>query len=168
MLYFQEPGKVERELETNVRQTMVKMLYSAAGDPPPEKRWNFLFGKEERFIDTAYLPDALPNWLSEHDVDVFAEAFERTGFRGGVNWYRNIDRNWELTYFLSGAKIQQPALFIAGEMDGVIAMYRGAFDRLEQSMPNLKKKVLIQGAGHWIQQERPREVNELLIRFLKV
>jgi len=146
---------------------MVRILYSASGDPPPEKRWNFLFSKEQRFIDTGYFPNTLPNWLTEKDVDFFTEAFERTGFRGGVNWYRNIDRNWELAPFLSGAKIHQPSLFIAGELDGVIAMSRGAFERLEKSMPNLKRKILIPGAGHWIQQERPQEVNDLLIRFLK-
>jgi len=167
ILYFQEPGKVERELEADVRETVVKFLYTLAGDPPPEKRWNFLFSKEQRFIDTGYLPAVLPNWLTEQDVDVFTEAFERTGFRGGVNWYRNIDRNWELAPFLSGAKIHQPSLFIAGELDGVIAMSRGAFERLEKSMPNLKQKILIPGAGHWVQQERPQEVNDLLIRFLK-
>jgi pimeloyl-ACP methyl ester carboxylesterase len=167
MLYFQEPGRVEKELEANIRETMIKTLYSASGDPPPEKRWNFLFSKEQKFIDTAFMPAVLPKWLTEKDIDVFTEAFERTGFRGGVNWYRNIDRNWELTPFLSGAKIQQPSLFIAGELDGVIAMSRGAFDHLEKNMPNLKQKILIPGAGHWIQQERPQEVNNLIIEFLK-
>jgi pimeloyl-ACP methyl ester carboxylesterase len=167
MLYFQEPGKVEREMERDVRETMIRILYSASGDPPLEKRCNFLFRKDQKFIDTGYLPAELPNWLAEKDIDVFTEAFKRTGFRGGVNWYRNIDRNWELTPFLSGAKIRQPSLFVAGELDGVIAMNRRAFDHLEKSMPNLKRKILIPGAGHWVQQERPQEVNELLIGFLK-
>jgi pimeloyl-ACP methyl ester carboxylesterase len=92
---------------------------------------------------------------------------KRTGFRGGLNRYRNIDRIWELTPFLSGAKIRQPSFFIAGELDGVITMYRQAFDSLEETMPGLRKKVLLSGAGHWIQQERPTEVNDLLIHFLK-
>jgi transposase-like protein len=78
----------------------------------------------------------------------------------------NIDRNWELTPFLSGAKIRQPSLFVAGEFDAVVTMYRQAFDSLEETMPGLTKKVLVPGAGHWIQQERPNEVNELLIEFL--
>ncbi len=72
-----------------------------------------------------------------------------------------------MTPFLSGARISQPSLFIAGELDGVITFSRGAFDRLEQTMPNLKAKVLIPGAGHWIQQERPQEVNDRIIQFLK-
>jgi len=167
ILYFQEPGRIEKELETDVRDAMLKFFYSASGDPPPEKRWKFLFGKDQRFIDTAYLPDAMPAWITEHDIDVFTEGFKRTGFRGAVNWYRNIDRNRELTPFLNGAKIHQPSLFIAGELDGVIAMSRPAFDNLERSVPGLKRKVLIPGAGHWVQQERPQEVNELLTEFLK-
>jgi pimeloyl-ACP methyl ester carboxylesterase len=73
---------------------------------------------------------------------------------------------WELTASLSGAKIRQPSLFVAGEHDAVITMYRHAFDRLEETMPNLTKKVLLAGAGHWIQQERPVEVNRLLLEFL--
>ena len=167
IVYFQEPGRVEKELEVDVRETMVKALYSLSGDPPPDKRWNFLFGKDQKFVDSVHMPDSLPDWLTEQDVEVFTEAFERTGFRGGVNWYRNIDRNWELTPFLSGAKIQQPSLFIAGELDGVITMSSRAFDNLEKNMPNLRKKVLIPGAGHWIQQERPQQVNDLIIEFLK-
>jgi len=165
-LYFQEPGKAEAELEKDVRNSMLTFLYSASGDPPREKRWRFLFDKSQRFIDTGFLPDALPAWLTEQALDVFSQEFKHTGFRGGLNWYRNIDRNWELTSFLNGAAIHQPALFVAGEFDGVIAMSRPAFDTLETSIPNLKRKVLIPGVGHWVQQERPREVNELLVEFL--
>lgn len=165
-LYFQEPGKAEKELQEDVRKTMLMFLYSASGDPPPDKRWRFRFSKSERFMDTGFLPDALPGWLTEQDIHVFTEEFERTGFRGGLNWYRNIDRNWEIMAFMSGAKIRQPAVFIAGELDGVITMYRSAFDNLETWVPNLKNRTLIPKAGHWIQQERPDEVNELLIEFL--
>ncbi len=122
-----------------------------------------------RDLSTPLLPriPCLPAWLTERDIDFYTEEFTRTGFRGGVNWYRNIDRNWEMTPFLSGAKIHQPALFIAGELDGVITFSRGAYDRMEASIPNLKQKVLLPGAGHWIQQERPLEVNDLMIQFLK-
>ena len=84
-----------------------------------------------------------------------------------LNWYRNIDRNWELTPFLNGAKLRQPALFIAGEFDGVVAMNRKAFNTMEITIPALRKKVLVPGAGHWIQQARPTEVDRLLIEFLK-
>jgi pimeloyl-ACP methyl ester carboxylesterase len=166
-LYFQEPGKAEHELEADVRKTMLFWLYSASGDAPPEKRWRFLFDKSERLLDTGTVPETLPAWSTEADLDFYTEEFKRTGFRGGLNWYRNIDRNWELTGFLSGAKIRQPSLFVAGEFDVVITMYRQGFDSLEEAMPGLRKKVLVPGAGYWIQQERPTEVNDLLIEFLK-
>ena len=141
-------------------------LYSASGDPPPEKRWRYLFGKSEKFLETGTLPETLPAWLTEQDINFFAGEFERTGFRGGLNWYRNFDRNWELTAFLTGAKLRQPTLFVAGELDPVITMYRDAFDAMEETVPNLKQKVLLPGAGHWIQQERPTQVNQLLVEFL--
>ena len=165
-LYFQEPGRAEAELEADVRKSMLMLLYSASGDPPPEKRWRFLFNKSETFLDTCMVPERLPAWLTEPDLNFFVNEFERTGFGGALNWYRNIDALWKLTPFLSGAKIHQPSLFIAGELDAVIAMYQAAFEGLEQTMPGLEKKVLVQGAGHWIQQERPAEVNELLLQFL--
>ncbi|MBD2387554.1 alpha/beta fold hydrolase [Cylindrospermum sp. FACHB-282] len=165
-LYFQEPGKAEAELESDVRTSIRAFLYSASGDPPPSKRWRFLFSKSEKLLDTCSVPDKLPTWLTEQDIDFFTSEFERTGFRGGLNWYRNMDRIWELNPFLSGAKIRQPTLFVAGEADAVITMYREAFDTLEQNVPNLRQKVLLPGAGHWVQQERPVEVNKLLIEFL--
>jgi len=167
IVYFQEPGKVEKELEANTRETVMSTLYSLSGDAVPEKRWRFLFNKGEKFTETAYMPEELPGWLTEEDVDFFIQEFERTGYREAVNWYRNFDRNWELTPFLSGAKIHQPSLFIAGQEDSVVAMMGPAIDNQEKTMPNLRKKVLIPGAGHWVQQERPREVNDLMIQFLK-
>lgn len=166
-LYFQEPGKAEAELEADVPKTMRMLLYSGSGDAPPEKRWRAIFRKSETLLDTCASPDELPAWLTEEDVDIFVREFQRSGFRGGLNWYRNIDRTWELTPFLRGARLLQPTLFVAGEEDGVITMYRQAFDTLEEAAPNLTKKVLVPGAGHWVQQERPKEVNELLIDFLR-
>ena len=166
-LYFQEPGKAEAEFEADVRKSMLAFLYSASGDPPPEQRWRFLFGKHEKLMDTVTVPDTLPDWLTAPDLDFFTKEFEQSGFRGGLNWYRNIDRMSELTPFLIGAKIQQPTLFVAGDIDAVVLMYGEQIKTLEQNIPNLKKKVMIPGAGHWIQQERPSEVNELLVEFLK-
>lgn len=165
-LYFQEAGKAETELEADVRLTMRMFFYAASGDPPPEKRWRFLFRKSEKLLDTGSLPATLPSWLTEQDLDVFTSTFESTGFRGGLNWYRNIDRMWELTPCLSGAPLRQPALFITGEVDPVITMYRAAFETMEQTVPGLRQKVLLPGAGHWIQQERPTQVNQLLLEFL--
>ena len=167
-LYFQEPGKAESELEADVRKTMLMSLYSWSGNAPPEKRGRFLFDKSEGLLDAGTVPETLPAWLTEADLDFYTEEFKRTGFRSALNWYRNIDANWKLLMpILSGAKIRQPSLFIAGEFDGVITMYRQAFDSLKETMPGLRKKVLLSGAGHWIQQERSTAVNDLLIEFLK-
>jgi pimeloyl-ACP methyl ester carboxylesterase len=165
-LYFQEPGRAEAELEADVRKSLSMLLYSASGDAPLEKRWRFLFGKHETLLDSVTLPETLPSWLTAEYLDLSTREFERTGFRGGLNWYRNIDRAWELMRFLSGAKIRQPSLFAGGELDPLTAMNRQSFDALEQTMPGLKEKVLLPGAGHWIQQERPSEINRLLIDFL--
>ncbi|GAA6617641.1 alpha/beta hydrolase [Scytonema sp. NUACC26] len=166
MLYFQEQGLAEAELEANVRKSLRMILYSASGDAPPEKRWRFLFDKSEKLLDSVTEPEQLPSWLSEQDLDFLTQEFERTGFRGGLARYRNFDRDWELTYFLSGAKLQQPALFIGGEFDTAVMLNRDLIDQLEKTVPNLRKKVLLPNTGHWIQQERPTEVNQLLIEFL--
>ncbi|MDY6836091.1 MAG: alpha/beta hydrolase, partial [Chloroflexota bacterium] len=165
-LYFQEPGKAEKDLEEDVDRTIRMMMYSGSGDAPPEKRWRFIFNKSERLTDIGFVPDTLPDWLTEQDIEYMVGEYKRTGFRGGVNWYRNIDRMWELTPFLSRAKLYQPAMFVAGEVDTIVAIYGGVLDTLEQGIPNLRKKVLIEGAGHWVQQECPAEVNNHIIEFL--
>jgi pimeloyl-ACP methyl ester carboxylesterase len=166
-LYFQEPGKVEKELDADPRRSMAMVLFSGSGDAPRDGEFAFLFPKTKKFIETGTMPDKLPAWLTEADLDFFAGEFKRAGFRGGVNWYRNSDRNWELTPFLDGAKLRQPAVFVAGEHDVVGKMIPGGYEIAGAFTPNLKKKVIVPGAGHWIQQERPKETNEVLIEFLK-
>jgi len=166
-LYFQEPGRAETDMEADVRKTMERTLYSLSGNAPPEKRWRFMLKKSETPLHVSSKPDTLMSWLTKETVDFFVGEFQRTGFRGGLNWYRNIDRNWELTSFLEGAKIGQPALFAAGELDPVITMYRKAYDHLEKNVINLHRKILIPGVGHWVNQERAAEVSQLIIQFLK-
>jgi pimeloyl-ACP methyl ester carboxylesterase len=170
--YFQEPGRVEKELDADPRRSMAMILYSASGDPPPQERWQFLFPREKKFIESGVVPAKLPSWLTEADVEFFAGEFKRTGFRGGINWYRNLDRNWRLTPFLEGARLRQPSMFAAGEHDCVLAMLDlmtggNGSTIVEATMPACRKKTIIPGAGHWIQQERPKEINELLVEFAK-
>jgi pimeloyl-ACP methyl ester carboxylesterase len=166
--YFQEPGRVEKELDADPRRSMAIMLYGASGDPPPEERWQFLFPRSKKFIESGVAPKKLPPWLTEADLEFFAGEFKRAGFRGGINWYRNLDRNWELTGFLDGAKLSQPSMFAAGEQDVVIAMIGGDPSKIiAASMPNCRRQVIIPGAGHWIQQERPEQINQLLVDFAK-
>jgi pimeloyl-ACP methyl ester carboxylesterase len=165
-LYFQEPGRAEVDLESDVRRSMTMMLCALSGDVPPEKRWQPVVRKGERMLDTGGVPEQLPPWLSAADLDHYVGEFARTGFRGALNWYRNLDRMWERTRFLCGAKLRQPALFVAGAWDAVIEMYRPAYEALGFTVPNLRTNVLLPGAGHWVQQERPAEVSRLLIEFL--
>ena len=110
----------------------------------------------------------LPPWLSEADLDVFATEYRRTGFRGGLNWYRNIDRNWELTAPWQDAKIMQPALFIAGTNDAVITGSMGSAHSMSWRLSRRTvRKIILDGAGHWIQQERSAEVNAALVSFAR-
>jgi pimeloyl-ACP methyl ester carboxylesterase len=142
------------------------MFSGASGGIAPDQQWRFVFSPSENLLDSFPRPGKLPFWLTKEDLAIFAKAFEESGFTGGLNWYRNLDRNWELLAFLAHAKIEQPSIFVAGSEDAVIAMYRAAFDKLEETMPGLCTKLLVQGAGHWVQQERPAEVNRLLLDFL--
>jgi len=164
ILYFQEPGVAEAELETDVRRTLCLVLYGASGDAPSG------LGLSQKASDAGFLdgmpePRELPSWLKEEDLGYFVAEFTRTGFRGGLNRYRNMNRDWEELPHLAGAKVQQPALFIAGDRDTV----RGftSIEAMEANVPNLRGVVIPSGCGHWTQQERPQEVNDYLIGFLR-
>jgi pimeloyl-ACP methyl ester carboxylesterase len=165
-LYFQDPGRAEADLEHNVRDSLLGMFHGASGGIPPDKQWRFVFSPSENLMDTIPRPEGLPSWLTKEELAYFVTAFSASGFVGGLNWYRNLDRDRELLAFLAGSKIVQPSIFIAGSDDGVIVMYAAAYQKLAQTMPGLRENKLIPGAGHWIQQEKPAEVNLLLISFL--
>jgi pimeloyl-ACP methyl ester carboxylesterase len=113
-------------------------------------------------------PTTLPAWLKEADIDFYVSEFERTGFRGGLNWYRNIDRNWELLAPFAGAKVTVPALYMAGDRDLVVA-FQGAdqvLANMANLVPHLRGKIILPDCGHWTQQERASEVNAAMIDFL--
>ena len=162
ILYFQTPGVAEHELQKDVRRTLRMMLYSASGDAPGG------FGrlpKTANFLDSMRDPDELPPWLTEADLDYFTAEFERTGFRGGLNWYRNLDSTWALSAAFQGKRIEQPALFITGDRD----LTRGNpqyEERMRAIVPNLRDVVTFPGIGHWTQQENPQGTNEAMLNFL--
>jgi pimeloyl-ACP methyl ester carboxylesterase len=166
ILYFQKPGVAEAELEADVRRSMRLFLYAASGDAAPEAV-GWVKKKDAKFLEGMPEPKTLPGWLTEADIDYFTGEFERVGFRGGLNRYRNMDRDWEELPQLEGAKVQQPALFVCGDKDGVIAMNPAGIDAMKPNVPNLRGVVMLPGVGHWTQQERPDEVNAALIDFLK-
>jgi pimeloyl-ACP methyl ester carboxylesterase len=166
-IYFQTPGIAEAEFERDVSTTLRKLLYGVSGDAPIDRENPLVIPEGQGFLDRLVVPAATPAWLREEDVAKMVGEYQRTGFRGGLNWYRNIDRNWELTAAWRNATIQQPALFIAGTRDPVIAGKRGeaAVEHMARVVPRVRK-VMIEGAGHWIQQERPAQVSAAVLEFL--
>jgi pimeloyl-ACP methyl ester carboxylesterase len=162
--YFQTPGVAEREFERDVGLTMRTLLGRGFSDPAA----SLFIHDGKGFLGDVKPGRPLPDWLSETDLSYFTKVYQESGFRGGLNWYRNIDRNWELTAPWQGAQIHQPSLFIAGSKDSVITGLIGAkrVGDMERVLPNLKQKLIIEGAGHWVQQERAEEVNAALIGFL--
>jgi epoxide hydrolase A/B len=173
-LYFQAPSVAEAELERSPRDTIRRLLFSGSGDVL-RKSDNTLgdhapgmVPRTGGFLTRTVDPPTLPAWLTEADIDFYAREFSRTGFRGGLNWYRNIDRNWELLAPFAGAKVMVPALYVAGDRD-VVVRFPG-MDRLLPNLklfiPNLTKTIMLSGCGHWTQQERASEVNAALISFL--
>ncbi len=168
MNYFQQPGVAEADLERDVRSSVLGALIGASGDAPPGQSWSAVIPEAGMAASVPYdLP--LPSWLTPADVDFYTAEFERTGYRGGLNWYRTIDLSWELMAPYAGAKVLPPALYVAGDKDGVV-QFPGMQDLLSALpifIPNLKRTIMLPGCGHWTQQERPNEVNAALIEFLK-
>ncbi len=173
-LHFQEPGVAEAEFERDANVSVRTLLYSASGDAP-RRDWGGaaanavgMVSRQAGFLSGMVNPAFLPSWLSETDIDFYAGEFARTGFRGGLNWYRNIDRNWELLAPFAGARVTIPALYIAGDRDLVVA-FRGMdqlLANLTKFIPQLRQTIMLPGCGHWTQQERAAEVNAAMIDFL--
>ncbi|WP_406101176.1 alpha/beta hydrolase [Streptomyces sp. NBC_01003] len=146
IVWFQEPGVADRALSQNVRRTLVtREIYSA--------KWAAKADEQ--------LPP--PRWMGDEELTYYVKTFEETGFTGGLNYYRNLDRNWALTEHLDGRLINQPSLFITGSKDPV-----GKFmpARLDRMLTDLRGQIVLDGAGHWIQQERAEDVNAALLEFL--
>jgi pimeloyl-ACP methyl ester carboxylesterase len=167
IVYFQKPGVAEAELEADIRKSLRIIYYSISGDAP-EGSWTLPKPSSAKLLDGMPDPKSLPSWLTQEDLDYYVEQYQQSGFRGPINWYRNIDRNIELTPQLEHAKIEQPAFFIAGKKDLVLSFGGGGLlAMMDNWVTNLRGKVIIDGAGHWVQAERPAPVNEALIGFLK-
>lgn len=173
-LYFQAPGVAEAELSRDVRSSIRRVLYAASGegrqagaglgDPAAVG----MVPRAGGFLSHTAEPPAPPTWLTEADVDFYTGEFTRAGFRGGLNWYRNIDRNWELLAPYAGARVMVPALYVAGDRD-LVVHFRGMdqlLPNLKKFVPELRRTIMLPGCGHWTQQERPKEVNDAMIAFL--
>ncbi len=166
--YFQKPGVPEAELQQDIKGALRRLYYTASGDLAEQGKG---FGRlpNGTLLGNTVDPATLPAWLAEADLDYYAGEFARAGFRGGLNWYRNLRRNWELMGPWRGQPIRQPSLFIAGSRDGVLKFpaAQAQLDAYPKTLPGLRGSHILDGAGHWVQQERAGEVNRLLIDFLK-
>ena len=120
-----------------------------------------------RFMDIlSPAPETLPDWITEQDVDVYAAAFKESGFFGPVSFYRNMDANWERSKDIPASVYTMPTGFITGSLDPVNTMMPGAIEAMAEVMPDFRGATVIDGAGHWVQQERPTETNAALLEFL--
>jgi pimeloyl-ACP methyl ester carboxylesterase len=170
-LYFQEPGPAEREYERDIRTAIVDTMIGFSGDGQPGNMFYDagMVSKIGRLFP-ASAPSNLPGWLTQNYIERVVEDFARNGFRGALNWYRNVDRNWKLLAPWAGAKIVVPATYIVGDRD-LLYRFPGIsqfISSLSKYVPELRETLILQGCGHWTQQERPDEVSAALLRFLKV
>jgi pimeloyl-ACP methyl ester carboxylesterase len=146
IVWFQKPGVADEALARDVRRTLTTPRVWTAewgeGDEEPRR----------------------PAFLSEEELARYVEAFERTGFTGGLNYYRNFDRNWELTEAVTGRHVEAPAMFLTGERDPVRRFAPG--ETMKGWVDDLRANVVVPGVGHWVQQEAPEAVNSALLEFL--
>lgn len=166
ILYFQEPGVADAELGADPARTMRRLLagLSTPGDLTPDEQAAFAADDGRGFVDRIPEPDGLPSWLTQGELDHYVAEFSRTGFTGGIHWYRNFDRNWELTAHLDGAKVEVPSFFVGGGDDPVLTMSPPEVQ--DVWLADHRGTVIIDGAGHWVQQEAPEQVNTALLSFL--
>jgi pimeloyl-ACP methyl ester carboxylesterase len=187
-LYFQAPGVAETELDADPLVSIRRILYSGSGDVPRRNRTVAptaprastappadtpssvgMVPRSGGFLTRMPNPEVLPPWLTDGDLAVYAQQFQNSGFRGGLNWYRNIDRNWELLAPYAGASITVPAMYMAGDLDLVVSFPRmkEVIADLKRFIPELRASIMLPGCGHWTQQERAAQVNAAMIDFLR-
>lgn len=165
--YFQEPGRAESEMEPDVRGWLAGFYaalsaetMAAPGEPGP-----YAVGRGGRLRDR-FPTGRLPAWLGEDDLDLYAGEFERTGMSGALARYRNVDRDWEDLAEFDGTPITQPSLFVGGSLDGPTLWLADAIKAYPRTLPGLVSSHILDGCGHWIQQERPAETNRILTDWL--
>jgi pimeloyl-ACP methyl ester carboxylesterase len=147
IVWFQQPGVADEALSRDVRRTLTT-----------SRQWTAQWAEEEGSSTKR------AEWLTEEDLNVYVESFQRNGFTGGLNWYRNIDRNWELTSPYQERKIEQPAMFLTGELDPVRKFMPA--EAMNGWVTDLREQIVVPDAGHWVQQQAPETVNAALLEFL--
>lgn len=170
ILHFQEVGPAEAELDRDPRTTMRRFLWSASGEghgPTPATP------EPRPAVDTGMLDvmgeppgGVLPAWCTPEDLDWYTASFTESGFFGPVSWYRNLDANYQVVKDLAPSRLTMPVWFIGGTRDMVISRDRSGIDRMRAQLPGFRDSVLLEGAGHWTQQEQPAEFNAAMLGFL--
>jgi len=168
ILYFQEPGVAEREFDADPR-AILSRLYLSPDSPREPREITDPKRSAGGMIGRFGAPKGLPAWLTQADLDYYVNEYKEAGFRGGINYYRNFHRNWEITPQLAGVQVTQPVIFIAGDKDTVIrgATAEALTTSMKKAVPDLRDVKLFPNTGHWVQQERPAETNAAMIEFLQ-
>jgi pimeloyl-ACP methyl ester carboxylesterase len=164
--YFQQPGRAEAEIETDVRQWLLGFYWCISGDVTNGPNVGVV-EHGTRMRDKFVYPQKMPAWLTDVDLDVYAREFEYSGFFGPLSRYRNVDRDFEDLAAFANRPITIPSLFIGGSKDGPTIWGAPAIARFKETLPKLFHSEILEGAGHWIQQERPEATNARLIEFLR-
>jgi pimeloyl-ACP methyl ester carboxylesterase len=168
MRYFQEPGIADAELERDTERSLLSMYYTISADSP---RASFMKQLERPrtsgILDTLLTPEKLPSWLTREDLAYYVEQYMVSGFRGPINWYRNIPTNDGITPELEAKRFTQPAAFIAGAEDDVLLFNPDWRDTFSGAFDDLRFIEIVEGAGHWVQMEKPQETNKRIMRFLR-
>lgn len=170
-LYFQEPGVAEADLEADLRHSVLGFLYAISGDAVANgdqaEGWDGHFPMGQSMSEQMIIPEQLPPWLREEDVQFYVDELATSGLRGGLNWYRNINVLPAALGPWVGATIEQPSFYMGGSTDMIAGNTPDALAGMQAALGDLRHYELIDGAGHWLQQERPDEVNRALVAFLK-
>jgi len=164
ILYFQQPGVAETELDQDIPRTLRMMMHNTSAAVPKD-----FFLQNKPADSSLYFgmqdPGMPPTWCGPDAFEVYERTFEGRGFRGALNWYRNFQRNWERTAPLAERRVEQPALFLLGDKDPVGTLEAHTLQKMPTWVPDLEQH-LLSDCGHWIQNEQPERVNELLLNFL--
>ena len=168
-IYFQEVGVAEAELEADPRKSLSIVYYGASGEGTKAGVRNVKKGPDAKLLDGMKVPDPLPAWLTEADLDYYVGEFKRSGFRGPLNRYRTSELDFAQLEAVADRRIEQPTAFIAGKLDPVLTFLPGIdlVANMRERVTDLRLVRLIDDAGHWVQQERPAEVNAALLEFLR-
>ena len=166
--YFQQPGVAEAELERDLERSLLSIYYTISADAPPASFMKQLENpRASGLLDALLTPKQLPFWLTREDLAYYVEQYRMSGFRGPINWYRNIPTNNSITPELESKRFTQPAAFVAGASDDVLLFDPNWRTTFPKAFDDLRFIEIVEGAGHWVQVEKPKETTALILRFLQ-